>query len=118
MRSARVFICRGASFRKGEITAQDSITYIFMILRRWVIPYHFTKLLHMTPSELNKKWCVGSPSSLMYPKRVSLNLLVWLPRNTLLNTFLFCSFAMHIFIQSIITWTFCFFEKWFAPLQS
>ena len=71
-----------------------------------VIPYHFTKLLRMTPSELNKIWCVGSSSSLMYPKRVSLNLLVWLPSNTLLNIFLFCSFAMHIFIQSIITWTF------------
>ena len=30
MQSARVFICRGASFRKGkDYTAQDSITYIF-----------------------------------------------------------------------------------------
>ena len=68
-----------------------------------VIPYHFTKLLHMTPSELNEIWCVGSPSSLMYPKRVSPKLLVWLPRNALLNIFLFCSFAKHVLIQSIIT---------------
>ena len=41
----------------------------------------------------------------MYPKGISPKLLVRLPRNVLLNIFLFCSFAMHIFIQNIITWT-------------
>ena len=70
----------------------------------------------MTPSELNEIWCVGSSSGLMYPKGISPKLLVRFPRNALLNIFLFCSFAMHIFIQSIITWT--FFKKWFVPLQS
>ena len=72
----------------------------------WVIPYQFTKLLHMTPSELNEIWCVGSSSGLMYPKGISPKFLVWLPRNALLNIFSFCSFAMHIFIQNIITWEF------------
>ena len=72
----------------------------------WVIPYQFTKLLHMTPSELIEIWCVGSSSGLIYPKGISPKLLVWLPRNSLLNIFSFCSFAMHIFIQSIITWEF------------
>ena len=42
------------------------------VVDKWVIPYHFTKLLHMTPSELNKIWCVGSPSSLMYPHLICL----------------------------------------------
>ena len=60
----------------------------------------------MTPSELNEIWCVGSLSGLMYTKGISPKLLVWLLRNALLNIFLSCSFAMHIFIQSIITWTF------------
>ena len=60
----------------------------------------------MTPSELNEIWCVGSSSGLMYPKGISPELIVWLPRNALLNIFFFCSFAMHIFIQTIITWTF------------
>ena len=76
-----------------------------------VIPYHFTKLLHITPSELNEIGCVGSTNCLMYPKGISPKLLVWLPRNALLNIFLFCSFAMHIFIQSIITLTFFIFLK-------
>ena len=78
-----------------------------------VIPYQFTKLLHMTPSELNEIWSVGSSSGLMYPKGISPKFLVWLPRNALLNIFSFCSFAMHIFIQNIITYC---IEKWFAPL--
>ena len=33
--------------------------------------------------------------ALRIPKKVSLKLLVWLPRNALLKTLLFCSFAMH-----------------------
>ena len=28
----------------------------FLVNSMWVIPYHFTKLLHMTPSELNGVW--------------------------------------------------------------
>ena len=79
----------------------NTISYLLEAL--WVIPYQFTKLLHMTLSELNEIWCVGSSSGLMYPKGISPKLLVWLPRNALLNIFSFCSFAMHIFIQSIIT---------------
>ena len=49
---------------------------------------------------------VGSPSGLMYPKEISSKLLVWLPINSLLNIFHFCSLAMHIYIQSIITLTY------------
>ena len=60
----------------------------------------------MTLSELNEIWCVGSSSGLMHPKGISPKLLAWLLRNAQLNIFLFCFFAMHIFIQSIITWTF------------
>ena len=37
----------------------------------WVIPYQFTKVLHMTLSELDKIWCVGSLGSHMYPKGIS-----------------------------------------------
>ena len=33
-----------------------------------VIPYQFTKVLHIIPSELDKIRCVGSPGSHMYPK--------------------------------------------------
>ena len=49
------------------------------LIDKWVISYHFTKLLHMTPLELNEIWCVGSSSGLIYPKGISLKLLVWLP---------------------------------------
>jgi len=50
----------------------------------WVIPYHFIKLLHMTPSELNKIWCVGSSSGCTYSKGISPKLLVWIPKNAYL----------------------------------
>ena len=48
----------------------------------------------MTPSELDKIWCVGTPDGHMYPKGISPNLLVWLPRNGLLNILLFVIFAV------------------------
>ena len=63
----------------------------------WVIPYQFTKVLHMTPSELDEIWCVGG---------ISPKLLKWLPRNGLLNILLFVIFAVPVIIQSIITWAF------------
>ena len=31
----------------------------------WVIPYQFTEVSHMTLSELDETWWVGSPSELM-----------------------------------------------------
>ena len=42
----------------------------------------------------------------MYSKGISPPLLVWLPRNALLNILLFVVFAVPVTIQSIITWTF------------
>ena len=42
----------------------------------------------------------------MYRKGFSPNLLIWLPRNGLLNTLLFLAFALHVIIQCIITWAF------------
>ena len=72
----------------------------------WVIPYQFTKVLHMTPSELDKILCVGGLSVHMYPKGILLKLLMWLPRNALLNILLFCYLSLPIAIQSIITWEF------------
>ena len=32
---------------------------------KWVVPYQFTKVSHMTLSELDETWWVGSPSELM-----------------------------------------------------
>ena len=69
----------------------------------WVIPYQFTKVLRMTPSELDEISCVDSPSGHMYPKGISPKLLIWLPRNGLLNILLFVVFALHVIIQRIIT---------------
>ena len=69
----------------------------------WVIPYQFTEVLHMTPSELNEILYVGSLGGHMYPKGILLKLLVWLPRNALLNILLFCHLFVPITIQSIIT---------------
>ena len=60
----------------------------------------------MTPSELDEIWCVGSPGGHMYPKGISPKLLIWLPRNGLLNILLFVIFALLVIIQSIITWAF------------
>ena len=60
----------------------------------------------MTFSELNKIWCVGSLGGHMYSKEISPPLVVWLPRNTLLNILLFVVFAVPVTIQSIITWAF------------
>ena len=57
-------------------------------------------------SELDEIWCVGSPGGHMYPKGISPKLLIWLPRNGLLNILLFVIFALPMIIQSIITWTF------------
>ena len=68
-----------------------------------VIPYQFTEVLHMTPSELNEIWYVGSLGGHMYPKVILLKLIVWLPRNALLNILLFCYLSVPITIQSIIT---------------
>ena len=51
----------------------------------WVIPYQFTKVLHMTHSELDKSWCVGSPGGRIFPKGITPPLIVWLPRYGLLN---------------------------------
>ena len=42
----------------------------------------------------------------MYPKGISPKLLIWLPRNGLLNILLFVIFALPVIIQSIITWEF------------
>ena len=42
----------------------------------------------------------------MYPKEISPKLLVWLPRNGLLNILLFVIFSLLVIIQSIITWAF------------
>ena len=67
-----------------------------------VIPYQFTKVLHMTPSELGEIWCKGSLGGHMFPKGISAPLLVWLPRNDLSNNLLFCFFAIPVTIQSII----------------
>ena len=58
----------------------------------WIIPYQFTEALHMTPSELDEIWCVGSPGGPMCPKGVSPSLLVWLSRNCSFNILLFCYF--------------------------
>ena len=74
-----------------------------------IIPYQLTKVLHMTPSELDEIWCVGSPGGHMYPKRISSKLLIWLPKNGLLNILLFVIFALPVIIQSIITWAFFIF---------
>ena len=60
----------------------------------------------MTPSELNEILCVGGLSVHMYPKGILLKLLMWLPRNALLNILLFCYLSLPIAIQSIITWEF------------
>ena len=68
-----------------------------------VIPYQFTKVLHMTPSEFKEISYVGSVGDHMYPKGILLKLLVWLPRNALLNILLFCYLSVPITIQSIIT---------------
>ena len=57
----------------------------------------------MTPSELNEILYVGSLGGHMYPKGILLKLLVWLPRNALLNILLFCYLSVPITIQSIIT---------------
>ena len=75
----------------------------------WVIPYQFTKVLRMIPSELDEIWCVGSPGGHMYPKGIFPKLFIWLPRNGLLNILLFLIFAIPMTIQSIITWAFSFF---------
>ena len=72
----------------------------------WLIPYQFTEVLRMTPSELDEIWCVGSPGGHMYPKGISPKFLIWLPRNGLLNILLFVIFALPMIIQSIITWAF------------
>ena len=42
----------------------------------------------------------------MYPKGISPKLLIWLPRNGLLNILFFVIFALPVIIQSIITWAF------------
>ena len=76
------------------------------IFTLWVIPYQFTEVSRMTPSELDEIWCVGNPGGHMYPKGISPKLLIWLPRNGLLNILLFVIFALPMIIQSIITWAF------------
>ena len=60
----------------------------------------------MTPSELDEIWCASSPGSHMYPKGISPKLLIWLPRNGLLNILLFVVFTPDMIIQHIITWEF------------
>ena len=45
----------------------------------------------------------------MYPKPPPL--VVWLPRNALLNILLFVVFAVPVTIQSIITWAFYIVSK-------
>ena len=47
----------------------------------------------------------------MYPKGISPKLLIWLPRNGLLNILLFVIFALPVIIQSIITSAFFIFLK-------
>ena len=47
----------------------------------------------------------------MYPKGISPKLLIWLPRNGLLNILLFVIFALPVIIQSIIILAFFFFSK-------
>ena len=75
--------------------------YIYDI---WVIPYQFTKVLHMTLSELDEIRCVGSPGGHMCPKGISSLLLVWLPPKWRIKYSTFCYFAVPVTIQSIITW--------------
>ena len=72
------------------------------ILVLTIILHQFIKVLHMTPSEFDVTWCVGSPGGHMYLKGISHKLLVWLPRNGLLNILLFLIFAVPVIIQSII----------------
>ena len=70
----------------------------------WVIPYQFTKVLHMTLSELDEIRCVGSPGGHKCPKGISSLLLVWLPPKWRIKYSTFCYFAVPVTIQSIITW--------------
>ena len=72
----------------------------------WVITYQFTKVLHMTSSELDEIWYVGSPGGHVCPNRFSPPLLVWLSRKGLLNILHFVIFVVPVTIQSIITWAF------------
>ena len=102
---------RGASVNRHpepQILTGDSIAgVLFSVAAKnaamRVIPYQFTKVLHMTPPELNEILYVGSLGGHMYPKGILLKLLVWLPRNALLNILLFCYLSVPITIQSIIT---------------
>ncbi len=83
----------------------------------WVIPYQFTKVLHMTPSELDEIWCMGSPGGHMCLKGISPSLLVWLPRNGPINILLFdyfCCTCDHSKRHNL--GTFHCFEKRIAPL--
>ena len=81
----------------------------------WVIPYQFTEVLHMTPSESDEIRCVGSPGGHMCPKGISPSLLVWLSRNGLLLFFYyFCCTCDHSKHHNL--GTFHCFEKWVAPL--
>ena len=68
-----------------------------------VIPYQFTNNLHMTPSELDESWYVGSPGGLIFPKGITPPLIVWFPRYGLLKILYFVIFAVSLTIQSIIT---------------
>ena len=88
----------------GMVAPISSILSLLILYSKRVIPYQFTKVLQMTPSELDEIWCVGSPGGHMCPKGISPPLLVWFPRNESLNILLFCYFSVPVTIQSIITW--------------
>ena len=63
----------------------------------------FTKILHMTPSEVDEIWFVGSVGGHMCPSEISPPLIVWLPRYSLLNILHFVICDVPLSIQSIIT---------------
>ena len=68
-----------------------------MLVWRRIIPYQFTEVLHMIPSELDEIWCMGNPGGhdVSHCKGLSPSLLVCLLRNDSLKTLLFCCTCDH-----------------------
>ena len=79
----------------------------------WEFPLGNSISVHQSfahdPSELNEIWYVGSPGGHVCPNGMLPLLIVWLPRNGLLNILHFVIFAVPVTIQSIITWAFSLF---------
>ena len=100
-----------------SLVPMSQLSYVRIYIYIWVIPYQFTKVLHMTLSELDEIRCVGSPGDHMYPKGISSLLLVWLPPKWRIkySTFLlFCCTCDHSKHHNL--GNFHYFEKRFAPL--